>query len=508
MAKHSYLLFAFLLVPLLSGCNSQGRIIINDYEVYVEEKMPIDVIFTAQEEDVNFIYESENMVIEDGVIRGLMSGTSTSVKAKTKSGLETNFTVTVSEDNYVSTNSNELSEGWLDPITVEPIPELSGEDEFPLGIDISMVEQVYAMGGQYYNQDGKAESVYHILKDHGVNYVRIRLWNDPFNHVGEELVPYGGGICDIATVLPMARHAKEAGMKILLDYHFSDFWADPGKQVMPKDWASYSSAEDVASAMAEYVRTTLQALQSVNAMPDMVQLGNEITNGLFTSAPGGTNTTLTGDNPYYISQRSGISSLISAPNGSANLHAYMHAALNAVHDLDPDILTMIHIAKGMTGIDYIKNYYHQFDDLDYDIIGLSGYSYYHFQTGLATLQNCLNAISEEFPTKKITIAETAYGYTYAPHAWASNIFSRTGGQALSGYDVSVQGQATLTRDIIEAVASLDNGYGVFYWEGAWLPIQGAGWADANSKCSWANQTFFTYDGRVLPSLELFSRIKE
>jgi len=239
----------------------------------------------------------------------------------------------------------------------------------------------------------------------------------------------------------------------------------------------------------------------------MVQLGNEITNGMFTSYPRGTNTSLTGDNPYYISQRSSISSAISAPNGSANLHLYMGAALDAVQTIDPDIFTMIHIAKGMTGIDYIKNYYRQFDDLDYDIIGLSGYSYYHFQNGLTTLQNCLNAVSAEFPTKKITIAETAYGYTYAPHAWASNIFSRSGGQALSGYEVSVQGQATLIRDIIAAVASLDNGYGVFYWEGAWLPVQGAGWADRNSKCSWANQTFFSYDGATLPSLDLFTQIK-
>jgi len=507
----------FLAVPVLFGCagtsssmsSNSDRVIINNYEVNVEHPLEIEPIFTGTVEPVTYAYEGDDIRIDNGFIYGLLSNTTTEVTATTSSNLTTTFSVTVEEDNYVSTVAAEASEGWLNPITVDPIAALANNETFPLGIDISMVKQIYDQGGQFYNDEGHAESVYRILKEHGVNYIRLRLWNDPYNHIDDTLVPYGGGICDLATDIAMAKGAKDAGLKLLLDFHFSDFWADPGKQVIPKAWKDLTSSVAVASALQAYVTETLTAFQEAGALPDMVQLGNETTSGLFTTYPGGTNDHLTGDNPYYISQRTSISSVISGPNGSANLVTYMSAALDGVHAVSEDILTMIHIAKGMTGTAFIANYYHQFDALDYDIIGLSGYSYYHFPGGLTTLHDCLSFVSNEFPTKKITIAETAYAFTYAADANASNIFSRTNEtvSALSGYDVTVQGQADLIRDITNEVASIPNGFGVFYWEGAWLPVAGAGWADLNSKCSWANQSFFTYDGKALPSLDLYTGIK-
>ena len=101
------------------------------------------------------------------------------------------------------------------------------------------------------------------------------------------------------------------------------------------------------------------------------------------------------------------------------------------------------------------------------------------------------------------MAEFSYGYTLEQHPLASNQFGSE--SALKGYDISVEGQAALLRDVIAAVAGTPGGFGVFYWEGAWLPVEGAGWASARTKCSWANQALFDYEGRALPSLAAFTR---
>lgn len=499
--------FLIFLIPL-SSCNPGFGI--SDLEVGVEERVLI-----PSADGVSFAYQGNDIWIENGYVRGMLSGTETEVTATDSKGKTATFKVTVPADNYIDVtnkSSSEETEGWLDDISYSKVNSLSEHADFPFGMDISMTKQVYDKGGQYYNEEGRAESVYRILKRHGVDYARFRLWNDPYNHFlddeGNEVsVPYGGGICDLPTVLYMARSAKEAGMKVLLDFHFSDFWADPGKQVIPKAFADLTTSDQVGDALYDYVKETLLEFENQGALPDMVQLGNEITPGIFMSNPGPVNTALTGDNPYYISQATRAADAIRGSGGSINLYEYLSKAIQAVNEVDDSILKMIHLARGFSSSANIINFFLQFSGLDYEVIGLSAYSYYHFQSGFATLRTALSDISAAFPDKKITLAETAYGFTYAPYRNASHIFNRSGSiTALEGYEVSPQGQSDFMTDLISSISSVGNGYGFFYWEGTWLPVMGAGWADEKSKCSWANQTFFSFSGHVLPSLAVYKEV--
>lgn len=508
-------IFVFLLLlGLLCSCTSKTltsssnqinkTFFINNYEIYVDESVEIKPIFIASEEELVYNYIGNNIRIKDNKICGLKSDTITSVEAKAINGGSQIFEVKVIAQNYLSKTNAELSENWFNNINIEPINNLN--EEFPLGMDISMVQNIIEQKGKYFNSDGKAQNVYQILKDHGLNYVRLRLWHDPYNYYDDQKIPYGGGICDLDYVIKMASDAKEAGLKLLLNLHYSDFWADPSKQVIPKAWKDFTSVSQFEEAIEKYTEEVIIKLSNANAKPDMVQIGNETTSGMLLQYPGDTNTTLTGGEPYYSSQRTSLTA--SLKGTGSNFIKYLQAGIKGVKKVDSSIMTMIHLAKGMGDPNFIKNYFHQFDSIDYDIIGLSYYSYYHGNINL--MSTTLKTISEEFSDKKITITETAYGFTYSPHSQASNIFSNSSTTytfPLSGYDVNPQGQAKFIRDVINIVNGLPNGYGVFYWEGCWIPVKGAGWGDAGSKCSWANQALFTYDGKALPSLNVFNLIK-
>lgn len=514
MKHHISKLLSLVTALLLIGCGNGGssseanpnRIIISDYEVGIYDPHLISPIFTKYSEPLTYSFNGTHIAIEDGQVFGLRADTKTVVKATAPSGAETTFSVFVIEDEYEAQTPQEVSEGWMNDISVAPVNGI--DEDYPLGIDVSMVKQIYDNGGQYYNEDGIAQDVYQILKNHGVNYIRIRLWNDPYNYVTNEddevvKVPYGGGINDLATDLAIAKDARRAGLKILLDFHYSDFWADPSNQVIPKAWKDLTSPKAVEDALYTFTKTTLEAFEAIGALPSMVQIGNETTPGMMTQYPGPTNQNLTGNSPYYITQKTGLSASIAGSSGSANFLRYIKAGIKAVNDVDDDILTMIHLARGLSNTTGIINYFNQFTDVDYDIIGLSTYTYYHGSP--VTIAAGARAVSQAFPDKKITFAETAYAYTLANHLQTSNIFGTS--QIESGYPVTVQGQASLLRDIIAANANLANGFGVFYWEGCWLPVRGAGWADANTKSSWSNQALFSYDGKALPSLNVFNLVQ-
>ena len=515
--KKTYRFLSLVVALLLTGCGqtssdsvtsslSNNRIIINDYEVGVRDRHTISAIFTIENEPLTYAFDGHNIAIEGNEVYGLLADTETVVTATAESGASTTFTVYVEEEPYASIAIQESSEGWMNPITITPVEGV--DEDYPLGIDVSMVKQIYDNGGQYYNHEGVAQDVYQILKSHGVNYIRIRLWNDPYNHIIDAnqnvtKVTYGGGINDLETDLVIAKDAVAAGLKILLDFHYSDFWADPSNQVIPKAWKDFTTPAQVEEALYTFTKETLEAFEAVGALPHMVQIGNETTPGLFTQYPGPTNSTLTGNSPYYLTQKTALSRDIAGTSGSANFIRYIQAGIRATHDVSEEILTMIHLARGLSNTSGIINYFNQFSEVDYDIIGLSTYTYYHGSP--ATIASGAQAVANAFPDKKITFAETAYAFTLANHPQTSNIFGTE--QIETGYPVTVQGQATMLRDIIDANASLPNGYGVFYWEGCWLPIRGAGWADANTKSSWSNQALFSYDGKALPSLNVFNLVQ-
>ena len=152
---------------------------------------------------------------------------------------------------------------------VENLPE-----DFIMGMDASCVPALEAGGVKYYDHDGTKKDVYEILSQNGINYIRVRIWNDPFDGSGNG---YGGGNCDIENAIVIGKRATQHNMKLLVNFHYSDFWADPAKQMVPKAWKKLS-IDEKSEALYQYTKESLQKLVDAGVDIGMVQIGNE-TNG-------------------------------------------------------------------------------------------------------------------------------------------------------------------------------------------------------------------------------------
>ena len=145
-------------------------------------------------------------------------------------------------------------------------------DDFIMGMDASSVISQEASGVKYYDYNGEEEDVFKVLSDSGINYIRVRIWNDPFDSEGHG---YGGGNCDINTAIAIGKRATKYKMKLLVNFHYSDFWADPAKQKAPKAWANMEY-QDKCTALYEYTKECLQKLKDENIAVGMIQVGNEL----------------------------------------------------------------------------------------------------------------------------------------------------------------------------------------------------------------------------------------
>lgn len=364
-------------------------------------------------------------------------------------------------------------------------------DDFIIGVDMSSILDVLAKGGVFYNANGEEQDVFEILKDYGVNYVRIRLWHNPTNEQG---LGFGGGNNDTNTGIEIAKRAARVGMRIALDFHYSDFWADPSKQSIPRAWTGFTD-EQVVDAIYTYTKDTLKAFEKAGVRPHMVQIGNEINNGMV--YPNGN----------------------IATRGYRRLAMFLNAGLKAVKEISPKIQTVIHLAEGAS--EQRLTYF--FDkmvenNVEFDIIGLSYYSFWHGT--LEKFQQTLAALEARYP-QQIAVMEYSYGYTDYSNEFSANIYSSEM-ESEGGYKTSMQGQASYIRDVNAAVASIESGIGSFYWEPAWLAVNGAGWASGGAieyltaqgddvssigKASWANQALFSFSGKVLPSLNVFNLMR-
>ncbi len=373
-------------------------------------------------------------------------------------------------------------------IHVNPIDNLS--PDFIMGADVSMLKQIEDSGGKFYD-NGVETDCLTILKDHGVNWIRLRIWNDPTDADGNFL---GGGNNDLESTVAMAARAKAMGFKLLLDFHYSDWWADPSKQTMPKVWVGLN-LEGLETAVYDYTAQVIQALVEVDAMPDMVQIGNEVNGGMLW--------------PVGKTWREGNEAI----GGYDGFAALLKMGIQAVRDSDPHnddpqarAKIVIHLANGGDN----ELYRRVFDalterDVDYDVIGLSYYSYWH--GSLDDLKSNMNDISERYH-KDIVIAETAYAATLNDKDGFANLFSGERDQNLGGYKATVLGQATAIRDVMEAVAQVPNGrgLGIFYWEPDWIAVDGAGWKTGEGD-AWENQAMFNFRGEALPSIDVFNLVR-
>ena len=382
-------------------------------------------------------------------------------------------------------------------IFVEPVDGIS--DDFYRGMDASAVLALENSGVKYYNFDGEKQDVFMTLAQAGVNYIRLRVWNDPYDENGNG---YGGGNNDVATAIALGQRATKYGMKVCIDFHYSDFWADPKKQFVPKAWEGMD-IEEKSDALYNFTLESLTQLLDVGVDVGMVQIGNEINNGM------------------------------SGETDVANIRKLLTAGSKAVREAAANSGKEILVAIHYTNIDDMKKLDTlltglQVKEIDYDIVGLSFYPYWH-----GTMDDLKNAITHIRNTygKKVYVAENAYCYTAEDGDGSANSVEGTDDLA-EGYSASVQGQANEVRDVC-AAASEAGAEGVFYWEGTWIPVgpadadnsdlwekYGSGWASSYASgydpkdagqyyggCSWDNQAMFDFTGHPLASLNVFKYLK-
>ena len=388
-----------------------------------------------------------------------------------------------------------------DSLYVKKVENLS--DDFILGMDASCVPALEKGGVKYYDADGTEKDVYRILSEHGINYIRVRIWNDPFDADGNG---YGGGNCDIDNAIAIGKRATEYGMKLLVNFHYSDFWADPGKQMVPKDWKGMD-IDQKSEALYLYTKDCLQKLVDAGVNVGMVQIGNE------------TNGALCGESS-------------SALGGWKKIMQLMSAGSRAVREICPDALVAVHFANPENADSYISygknlDYY----QVDYDVFASSYYPFWHGT--LDNLSSVLSKIAETYG-KKVMVAETSYAFTAEDTDFSGNTIG-DGGGIVQDYPFTQQGQANLVRAVIDTVANkTTNGIGVFYWEGTWISAggssweenarlweqNGSGWASSYAAeydpedagkwyggCAVDNQAFFTADGKVTEALKVFSLVR-
>ena len=377
-------------------------------------------------------------------------------------------------------------------------------DEFIMGMDASCVPALEASGVKYYDFDGTEKDVYLILSENGINYIRVRIWNDPFDSSGNG---YGGGNCDIENAIAVGKRATEYGMKLLVNFHYSDFWADPAKQMVPKAWKGMN-IDEKSEALYDYTKECLEKLVSAGVDVGMVQIGNE-TNGAM----------------------AGESS--SALGGWKRITQLMNAGVKAVREVCPNALVAVHFAnpEKVTNYEsYGKNL--EYFGVDYDVFASSYYPFWH-----GTLDNLASVLSNIAETygKKVMIAETSYAFTAEDTDFYGNTIGEGSG-FVKDYPFTIQGQANLVHNVIDtAVNKIKNCIGVFYWEGTWISVggdsyesnlakwekHGSGWASSNAAeydpddagkwyggCAVDNQAFFDKNGKALESLKVFGLVKK
>ena len=339
---------------------------------------------------------------------------------------------------------------------VENLPE-----DFIMGMDASCVPALEASGVKYYNFDGEEQDVFQTLAESGVNYIRVRVWNDPFDENGNG---YGGGNCDIDNAVVIGQRATQYGMKLLVDFHYSDFWADPSKQMTPKAWEGMT-IEEKTEALYQYTRDCLLKLQEAGVDVGMVQVGNE------------TNGHLCGETKWF------------------NMQYLFQAGAKAVREVYPEALVAIHFANPETEERY-ADYAFKLDyyGVDYDVFASSYYPYWHGT--LENLTNVLTYVNETYG-KKVMVVETSYAYTAEDTDFNGNTIG-DGGAIIKDYPFTVQGQATHVRNMIETVANIPGGIGVCYWEGTWITVGQNSWEENSAKweqfgSGWASSFAAAYD---------------
>lgn len=328
-------------------------------------------------------------------------------------------------------------------------------------MDISSLPELEERGVLFKDFDGSNMDPFDLMKKYGVNAVRLRLWNNPEN------VEEAKGYCDLEHTISMAKRIKEHDMSFMLDFHYSDFWADPGQQRKPKAWEKLNF-DELKKAMYMFTRDTLLKLKENGVLPEIVQIGNEIRSGLLFPE---------GELPDYVHMVELVNAGISAARTVANADT---------------MKVMIHLDQGGRYF-YLKEWFEKSMEaglLDFDLIGLSYYPFWH-GTFMDLRDTLIKLISDY--EKPIMIVETA-------HAWrrSKQGFIDESQERVAGIPATPEGQRRVLDFVNNITASLPNnmGLGVYYWEPLCVPN--------NSEGGWSeNMGILDETGRVMESVHAF-----
>ncbi|MFT3057055.1 arabinogalactan endo-beta-1,4-galactanase [Enterobacter sp. 03-F-07-AD-ECC] len=362
--------------------------------------------------------------------------------------------------------------------------------DFIKGADISTLLEAEQHGAKFYNQNGQQQDAIAILKANGVNYVRLRLWVEPQDASGKT---YGGGSNNLENTIALAKRVKAQGLKLLLDFHYSDFWTDPGKQFKPKAWEKMDYPQ-LKTAIHDYTRDTIARFKQEGVLPDMVQIGNEINGGMLW--PEGKSW---GQGGGEFDRLAGL----------------LNAAISGLKENltgGEQVKIMLHLAEG-TKNDTFRWWFDEIAKrgVPFDIIGLSMYTYWNGP--ISALKANMDDISRRY-NKDVIVVEAAYGYTLDNCDNAENSFQAKE-EKDGGYPGTVQGQYDYIHDLMQSVIDVPDhrGKGIFYWEPTWIAVPGTTWAtkagmkyihdewkEGNAR---ENQALFDCQGKVLPSITVF-----
>lgn len=374
--------------------------------------------------------------------------------------------------------------------------------EFMRGFDASEVKALEECGQKWYDENNLEKDIFEILSEHGINWIRLRIWNDYTQALSDDWGPYGYN--NLSRTINMAKRAKKYGMKVLLDFHYSDTWTDPANQKCPEEWKDITDKDVLAAAVGTYTAEILTDMKNAGCAPDMVQLGNEMQGGLFQSN----------------------SNVENAKNYTAD---YLKAAAIQVKTVLPECKIMLHMSNGGKS-SYAETMIKYADDIGKDTnnvpyisyIGVSYYTWYKSHGTDEELKANLRKILEA--GYKTVIAENSFAYSNDAYTDSTNNiyyqssvptgeenacgrqsalcltdYTYGGGITAAGeIDSSLENQAGIMKYLMELCNSVNTDGGYFYWGGAYLGIE------PDMPSAYENQALFDKDGKILPSINVMN----